>query len=211
MSTHAPATMRALDSRWRAALTPVYGPTVDVFLGPLVTGDPDDAVFIGYDGDPEGAFAMTQHTQNWRTLGTRARDEEFDVYCCILTMSGSTDGPGVLDAIDRLYGIYDVCANTVHNVWPWLTWCTPVPGRSGAALPLKAPRTRSPSQQSAVRHVGSQVEARPRRGGLTCARRECSQIWMLSGAKRMACACRGFLPSDVPGANGRCPARAGDR
>lgn len=112
---HATATMRQLDTRWRDALAPAYGRTVDVYTGPLVNGDPDDAVFIGYDGDPEGAFAMTQHTQNWRTLGTRARDEEFDIFCCVLTMNGSTDGQGLVDAIDRLYGIYTVCADTVHN------------------------------------------------------------------------------------------------
>jgi hypothetical protein len=118
MSTpHAVATMRALDTIWRDALAAsVYGDhSVDVYLGPLVSGDPDDAVFIGYDGDPEGAFSMTQHTQNWRTLGTRARDEEFDIFCCILTMTGRTDGPGVLDAIERLYGIYATCADAVHR------------------------------------------------------------------------------------------------
>lgn len=116
MSTHGSATMRALDALWRAAIAgSAYGDgSVDVYLGPLINGDPDDAVFVGYDGDPEGAFAMTQHTQEWRTLGQRRRDEQFDVFCCVLTMSGRTDGPGVLDAVERLYGIYSVCADAVH-------------------------------------------------------------------------------------------------
>lgn len=116
MTTRAPATMRALDSLFRAAIaaSPYGDGSVDVYLGPLVSGDPDDAVFIGFDGDPEGAFAMTLHDQTWRTLGPRNRDENFDVFCCVLTMSGRTDGPGVLDAVDRLYGVFDVCASAVH-------------------------------------------------------------------------------------------------
>lgn len=116
MSTRASATMRALEPLWRAAIAASeYGDgSVDVYLGPLFSGDPDDAVFVGFDGDPEGAFGMTQHSQTWRTVGPRNRDEEFDVFCCVLTMSGRTDGPGVVDAVDRLFGIYSVCADAVH-------------------------------------------------------------------------------------------------
>jgi hypothetical protein len=104
----------------RTALEVEYPPdedgAVDVYLGPLVSGDPDDAVFIGYDGDPLGDFECVRHTQVWGALGQKARDEEFDVLCCIMNRAGQTDADGVAECFDRLYRIFTLIANSIHAV-----------------------------------------------------------------------------------------------
>lgn len=96
-----------------AALATPY-PDVDVYLGPIVSGDPDDAVFVGYDGNPFGDMEVVVHTQQWGALGNKARDEEFDVRCCILNRSGASDARGVAAAMERMYGMFAALANGLH-------------------------------------------------------------------------------------------------
>jgi hypothetical protein len=99
--------MTRLLELWRAALAgSEYAATVDIYLGPLISGDPDDAVFVGYDGDPTGEFEMVSHTQTWAAIGQRRQDDVFDIHCAILTMAGITDGDGMVAAMGRLYGIW---------------------------------------------------------------------------------------------------------
>lgn len=97
-----------------AALTSL-SPPVEVFLGPIVSGDPDDAFFVGYDGDPFGEMEAVVHTQNWGALGNRSRDEEFDVRCCILNRSGQDDADGIAAAITRMYAMFDAIATAIHS------------------------------------------------------------------------------------------------
>jgi hypothetical protein len=106
MSRAYPAMLRLLDLWTTALAASPYADTVDVYLGPLYSGDPDDAVFIGYDGDPTGEFEMVSHVQNWAALGQRAQNDHFDVHCCILAMAGVSDGKAMSDAMGRLYGIW---------------------------------------------------------------------------------------------------------
>lgn len=103
--SRAPATLVALQGIYKTALAASPYPEVDVYLGPLYSGDPDDAVFVGYDGNPEGEMEMVHHTQSWHALGQRAQDEEFDVHCCVLTAVGVADGAGLQAAVLRMYGI----------------------------------------------------------------------------------------------------------
>lgn len=97
-----------------AALATPY-PTMKCFLGPIVSGDPDDAFFVGYTGDPFGDMEMVRHTQQWGAIGNKARDEEFDVHCCFLNRSGASTASGVASAIERLYGAQSVVANAIHG------------------------------------------------------------------------------------------------
>lgn len=83
MDSRIPATIDALVAAWTAALVPV-----PVWDGPVVSGDFSDAVFVGYDGNPEGAFDAVAGTQEWAGLGARARTEEFDVVCSIVVLAG---------------------------------------------------------------------------------------------------------------------------
>lgn len=106
MSRAYPAMLRLIDL-WRPALAGSADYSdVDVYLGPLVSGDPDDAVFVGYDGDPMGEMEMVTHTQNWAGLGQKRQGEEFDVHCCILALTAVTDGDALSAAIARLYGVW---------------------------------------------------------------------------------------------------------
>jgi hypothetical protein len=117
MSRAYPAMLR-LVTMWQAALVgSAYAGTVDVYFGPLVSGDPDDAVFVGYDGDPTGEFEMASHTQSWAALGQRRQDDHFDIHCCILTMNGITDGDGMIASMERLYGIW-ICLSSAIKADP---------------------------------------------------------------------------------------------
>lgn len=90
---------------------------VDAYLGPMMSADPDDAVMVGFDGDPMGDMEMVVHQQSWAGIGVgpARRDEEFDVRCCILNMSGSTDPVGFAGAIGRLYRIARVLFEPIHR------------------------------------------------------------------------------------------------
>lgn len=90
-------------------------PRTNVFLGPIASQDPDDAVFVGYDGDPFGDMEMVVHTQNWGALGNNARDEEFDVRCCILNRAGAEDEKAVNAAVERMYRMYMLIADRLHD------------------------------------------------------------------------------------------------
>lgn len=62
--------------------------TLTVVDGPLVTDDPADAVYIGYDGDPDGDFQTASPEQEWAGLGASRRDEEFDIHCAAVALVG---------------------------------------------------------------------------------------------------------------------------
>lgn len=103
-----------LRTLWTEALA-VSHPEVDVYLGPLVSGDSDDAVFVGYDGDPFGDMEVAVHTQQWAGAATHKRNDVFDVRCCVLNTAGAFDGDQVAAALERLYSVFMVCATTVHT------------------------------------------------------------------------------------------------
>lgn len=79
-----PATIDALVAAFTAA-------GLKTWDGPFVTGDYAPAVHVGYDGDPEGEFQAVEPDQEWAGLGAKARDEEFDVICCVTLSSGDSD------------------------------------------------------------------------------------------------------------------------
>lgn len=55
-------------------------------------GDTLDFVFIGYDGDPEGDLAAATIEQDWAGIGTKKRDERFDIVGAVVARY-SADGP----------------------------------------------------------------------------------------------------------------------
>lgn len=63
---------------------------LDAVDGPFVSGDISDRLFVGYDGDPEGEFQVADLDSDWAGLGAKARDEEFDVVCAVVTRPGFT-------------------------------------------------------------------------------------------------------------------------
>lgn len=77
---------------------------VKTWDGPVVTGDYTAAVFIGYDGDPDGDFISTEGDQEWSGLGAKARTEDFDITCAAIALLG--DGT-VKDARDAVYAMVE--------------------------------------------------------------------------------------------------------
>lgn len=77
------ATVAALQAGTTASLAAV----VD---GPFLTGeDPTSAVYVGYDGDPEGDFNATENwSQDWAGLGAQRKNESFDIVGCVISWSG---------------------------------------------------------------------------------------------------------------------------
>lgn len=73
------------------------------YVGPFVTSDPGDALFLGYDGDPNGEFKSVSASSEWAGLGAKARNEVFTVHCAITALAGD---PDVLAAVDRVYAIH---------------------------------------------------------------------------------------------------------
>ncbi|WP_027930697.1 hypothetical protein [Amycolatopsis thermoflava] len=64
-----------------------------VWDGPIVSGNYDDAVYIGYDGisaagDEEPAGTTTQE---WAAIGQRKRDEENTITCAVVALIGDSE------------------------------------------------------------------------------------------------------------------------
>lgn len=74
----------------KTALDTVNGLTV--WDGPIVSGDYSDAVYIGYDADPDGDFQAADIGQVWVGVGaTRTRDEEIDITCAAVALVGEAE------------------------------------------------------------------------------------------------------------------------
>lgn len=88
-TTRAPAAIDALVSRFTA----VQGESWKTYDGAHITDDFTDAVFVGYDGDPESSFqSIVGHGQQWAGLGLLRRSEEFSVVCGIAVLVGDENG-----------------------------------------------------------------------------------------------------------------------
>lgn len=60
--------------------------------GPVVDHEfPDEAVFVGYDGDPEGEQIAADMSQEWAAIGAKRRNESFDIRCCAIAYFGDGD------------------------------------------------------------------------------------------------------------------------
>lgn len=81
MASHVPTTVDAVLARLESV--------VKTWDGPVVSGDFDDAVFVGYDGDPDGEFqAIANHVQSWASLGAKKRNESFSIICAVCVLLG---------------------------------------------------------------------------------------------------------------------------
>jgi hypothetical protein len=90
-----PATIDALVAALTAA-------GVTAWDGPVITGDFENAVYVGYDGDPDGEFLAVEMDQEWAGIGNKARSETFDIICCAYVLSGP---PETKACRDTAYGL----------------------------------------------------------------------------------------------------------
>lgn len=79
-----PAAIDALVALWE-------GVDLTVWDGPIVTGEPGDAIYVGYDADPEGDQQAAEVDQEWAGIGARSRDEDIDVVCAAVALVGESD------------------------------------------------------------------------------------------------------------------------
>lgn len=86
-----------------AAASAITAAGARVELGPVVSGDPSDTVWVGYDGDPEGEFRAGRRDSEWVGLGAKKRDESTFVTCAITTLAGDGDVTAALTRIDVLF------------------------------------------------------------------------------------------------------------
>lgn len=101
-TSRVPATIDALVTIFKAA----QGDTWKTYDGPPVTGDFTDAVFVGYDANPDSEFqSVANHVQAWAGLGKGARSETFSVVCGISVLVG--DENGQKPARDKAYLILE--------------------------------------------------------------------------------------------------------
>lgn len=86
--TRVPDVIDALLAVWAAAPGLAGITVVD---GPLVTNDPlHEAVYVGYDGDPEGEGQAADSAQEWAAIGQKKRDEVVQVTCAVVVWNGRT-------------------------------------------------------------------------------------------------------------------------
>lgn len=63
----------------------------NVVDGPVVVGDTADFVFIGYDGDPDGDWSAAIISQDWAGIGTKKRNEFFDIVGAVVSRYSADD------------------------------------------------------------------------------------------------------------------------
>lgn len=103
--------VRPTIARVMELFTAAVGDVGNVYRGPFVTGELKPAIWVGYDGDPEGDFKTAEPTQEWAGIGAKARDEEFDVVCAATALIGDENVDLAWDAVDALL---EVVENTLR-------------------------------------------------------------------------------------------------
>jgi hypothetical protein len=82
-----------------------------VLDGTGLTGDYQASVWVGYDGDPDGDWKVADIDQEWAGLGTRARNEMFDVVCAIVA---PYDGESVKSGRDSVKALFATVESTLR-------------------------------------------------------------------------------------------------
>lgn len=104
-------TVRAVHSALLAGAA-VAATGARVELGPVVTGDPSDTIWVGFDGDPDGEMQAGSRTSEWAGLGAKKRNETNTVTCAITALAGDGDVDAALTRIDA---IFDAVENTLRS------------------------------------------------------------------------------------------------
>jgi hypothetical protein len=73
-----------------------------VWDGPIITDDYGDAIWVGYDGDPDGDFLSAETTQEWANLGATRRSETSSIICCAMATRGDEAARAARQAVSAL-------------------------------------------------------------------------------------------------------------
>jgi hypothetical protein len=66
--------------------------------GPVLTADPGDAIYIGYNGNPEDEGEAGTSQQEWAGLGAKKRDENLTITGAVVCSNGDGDAKVARDA-----------------------------------------------------------------------------------------------------------------
>lgn len=87
-----------------ATLTAALASPTAVYDGPIISGDyAKSAVFVGYDGNPEGEFEAASLEQQWTGPGARVKDETLEIRCAAVAWSGDTAIKPLRDTVLSLF------------------------------------------------------------------------------------------------------------
>jgi hypothetical protein len=101
-----------------------------IWDGPITTGDPSDAVYIGYDADPQGGEEQgAEVQQGWAGIGTESRDEEGQIMCAVVVLTGNQI-TGWKGPRDRAYALLDGVNGAIRG--------TPAKASLGLSPPMTA-------------------------------------------------------------------------
>lgn len=89
---------------------------VAVYDGPMVSGDyARQAVFVGYDGDPEGEFRAADLVQAPTGPGSRVRDEQVVILGCAVAWSGDAEIKPLRDQVVALFAAVNAALRADHS------------------------------------------------------------------------------------------------
>jgi hypothetical protein len=75
-----------------ALVTAFQGAGLNVWDGPIISGDYTDSVYVGYNAEPDIVEQRSASSiQSWAGLGNRARNEDLQITCAIVTLTGNAD------------------------------------------------------------------------------------------------------------------------
>lgn len=88
-----------------AIVTVLTAAGLKVWDGPVITDDYADAVYIGYDGDPEGEQRAAAVEQKWSGLGQRKRDEDSQIIGAVVVSTGDAGWKAARDKAYTMLGV----------------------------------------------------------------------------------------------------------
>ncbi|WP_086847069.1 hypothetical protein [Amycolatopsis kentuckyensis] len=99
-----------------AALTTAFsGQSVNVWDGPVASGDYANAVYVGYDADPQAAeFVAATGLQQWDGLGAKKRAEDLDIVCAVLVDFVESEANSWKATRDAAFAIFDTVGQTLR-------------------------------------------------------------------------------------------------
>lgn len=103
--TRTPATIDALVATWTDA-------GVKVHDGPQLSGDFEDCIFVGFDGNPEGEYQSAEVEQDWAGLGAKHRSETLTIICSAVVLNGDDN---IKAARDTAYGFVETAGIALRN------------------------------------------------------------------------------------------------
>jgi len=101
-----------------------------IWDGPIVSGNATDAIYVGYDADPEGGEEQgSDAQQQWAGIGTESRNEDGQIICAIVVLTGNQI-TSWKEPRDRVFALLDGVGGAIRG--------TPAKASLGLSPPMTA-------------------------------------------------------------------------